>query len=245
MRAGAENNAGLLHDPEPAIEEPLFHLELGNAVAQQAADPVVALEHGHQVTGAIELLGGGQARGPGADHRDALARAGRGRLGGDPAFVEGALDDGQLDALDGHGIVVDPEHARALARSRAETTGPLREVVRRVQAIECLAPVVLVDQVVPVRNDVAQRAALVAERDAAVHAPGRLLGEVLDRVGQVVLAPVPQTLADGPRRRLLALDLEEAGDLTHWSRPAPRRSAGAPQRAPAPRPSAPACSRAA
>src|SRR5262249_60700699 len=137
-------------------------------------------------------------------------------------------------------VVVDPEHARALARRRAETAGPLREVVRRVQAVERLTPVVLVDQVVPVRDDVPERTALVAERDAAVHAPRSLLREVLDRVGQVVLAPVPQPLGDGPRRRFLTLDLEEAGDLTHWSPPAPRRSAGAPRRATAPRPWRPA-----
>src|SRR5262249_6741061 len=142
VRPGTEDDAGLLHDPEPAVEKTLFHLELGNAVAQQTADPVVALEHGRQVAGPIQLLGGREARRPGAHHRDAFARTGRGRLGGDRAFVEGALDDGQLDALDGHRIVVDPEHARALARRRAETTGPLREVVRRVQAVERLAPVV-------------------------------------------------------------------------------------------------------
>src|SRR5262245_13682885 len=183
MRPCAEDDAGLLHDPEPAVEEPLLHLELGNAVAQQAADPVVALEHGYGVAGAVQLLGGGEAGGTGAYHGHALARASRRLLGAHPAFVERALDDGQLDTLDRHRVVIDPEHARALARRRAETAGPLREVVRRVQAVERLTPVVLVDQVIPVRDDVPERTALVAERDAAVHAPRGLLREVLDRVG--------------------------------------------------------------
>ena len=245
VRVGPEDDAILLHHSKPPVDEPLLHLELGNAVAQQAADPVVALEHGHRVAGAVQLLGGGETRRPRAHHRDALARAGRGRLGTDPAFVERALDDRQLDALDRHRVVVDPEHARPLARRRAETSGPLREVVRRVQAIERLAPVVLVDQVVPVRDDVSQRTALVTERNAAVHASRGLLRQVVDRVGQVILTPVPEPLGDGTRGRLLPLDLEEPGDFTHWARPARRRSAGAPRRAPAPRPGAPACSRAA
>src|SRR5262249_61449921 len=209
---------------ERAGEEPLLHLELGNAVAQQAADPVVALENGYGVAGAVQLLGGGEAGGTGASPRRALARASRRLLHAYPAFVERALDDGQLDPLDRHRVVVDPEHARALARRRAETAGPLREVVRRVQAVERLTPVVLVDQVVPVRDDVPERTALVAERDAAVHAPRSLLREVLDRVGQVVLAPVPPPPGDGPRRRVLAVGLWRAGELTHWVLRASRRS---------------------
>ncbi len=40
---------------EPAIEHPLLHLELGDAVAQQPADAVALLEHGHAVAGAVEL----------------------------------------------------------------------------------------------------------------------------------------------------------------------------------------------
>ena len=38
-------------------------------------------------------------------------------------------------------------------------------------------PVVAPDQVVPLRDEVAERAALVAERDAAVHAAAGLLGD--------------------------------------------------------------------
>ena len=52
--------------------------------------------------------------------------------------------------------------------------GELREVVRGVQPVDRLAPLVAVDQVVPVRDEVPERAALVAERDAAVHAARRL-----------------------------------------------------------------------
>ena len=71
------------------------------------------------------------------------------------------------------GSCVDAEHARRLARRRAQPAGELREVVRRVQPVDRVPPVVAVDEVVPVGDQVAERAAVVAERDAAVHAaPG-------------------------------------------------------------------------
>src|SRR3546814_14756643 len=50
----------------------LLHLELGDAVAQQAADLVGALIDRDRVTRAGELLGGSQARGTGTDDRDGL-----------------------------------------------------------------------------------------------------------------------------------------------------------------------------
>src|SRR5215467_396831 len=246
VSARPEPHAGLLHQREAAVDEALLHLELGNAVAQQPADPIVTLEHGHQVPGAVELLGGGEAGRARAHHGDCLAGAGRRSLDADPALVERALDDRDLDALDRNRIVVDPEHARALTRRRAEAPRPLREVVRRVQAIDRLAPLVLVHEVIPVGDDVAERAALVTERNAAIHAPRSLLRQLVDRIGQVVLLPVAHALGDRARRRLLALDLEEAGDLTHrWSRRARRRSAGGLRPWRAPRRAARACSRAA
>src|SRR5439155_56847 len=133
------------------------------------------------------------------------------------------------------GDVVDLEHTRALARRGAEPARPLGEVVRRVQALDRLAPVALVHEVVPVGDDVPEGAALVAERDAAVHTPRRLLLELVLREGEIDLLPVADPLLDRARRPLLALDLEKPGDLTHsWPRRARRTSARAPRPAPAP-----------
>jgi len=108
-----------------------------------------------------------------ADDRHALARAAGGHLRGDPTLVPRAVDDGHLDLLDGHRVGVDAQHARGLARRRAQAAGELGEVVRGVQPLDGITPVVAVDEVVPVGDEVAERAAVVAERDAAVHAaPG-------------------------------------------------------------------------
>ena len=109
--------------------------------------------------------------GPGADHADAATGALRGRLRHDPAFVPRAIDDRDLDLLDRHRVAfVDLEHACGLARRRAQAAGELREVVRPVQLLDRLLPAVAIDEVVPVRDQVPERAAVVAERDAALHA---------------------------------------------------------------------------
>ena len=77
---GAELGALGPHLLEAAVEVALLHLELGDAVAQQAADAVGPLEHDDVVAGAGELLGGGQAGGARADDGDPLAGAHGGEL---------------------------------------------------------------------------------------------------------------------------------------------------------------------
>ena len=95
-----------------------------------------------------------------------------------PALLERALDDRQLDRLDRHRIVVDAEHARALARRRAQPSGPLGKVVGRVQPVARRLPALAVDEIVPVGDQVAERTALMAERNAAVHAARALVAHL-------------------------------------------------------------------
>ena len=78
--AGAELGALGAHLLQPPVEDPLLHLELGDAVAQQPADAVGALEHDDVVAGAGQLLGGGEAGRAGADDGDPLAGALQRRL---------------------------------------------------------------------------------------------------------------------------------------------------------------------
>jgi hypothetical protein len=55
----------------------------------------------------------------------------------------------------------------------------------------------------------------VAEGDAAVHAAGALLLELVGGPGQHDLLPVAHALLDGTVGLLVALELDEAGDLAH------------------------------
>src|SRR5262245_8099736 len=79
LHAGAELHALGAHEIEPPIEETLLELEIRYAVAQQPADAIRALEHGDVMSGAVQLIRRGQARGSGADNRDAPAGTSRGR----------------------------------------------------------------------------------------------------------------------------------------------------------------------
>jgi hypothetical protein len=77
QHAGAEGDALGFHLRHARSIRRLVHLEVGDAVAQQAADAAVLLEHRHVVAGARQLLRGGQAGRAGADDGDLLAGLGR------------------------------------------------------------------------------------------------------------------------------------------------------------------------
>ena len=172
--AGPEAGAFGLHLLQPAVHVLFFHLEIGDAVTQEPADLVVALVDGDGVADAGQLLRDGEPGGAGTDDGDRLvAEAGR-RQRVDPAVLERLVHDRDLNLLDCHGRLVDAQHAGRLARGRAEPPGELREVVGGVQPLHRFLALVPPDQVIPLGNQVAQRAALVAERDAAVHAAAGL-----------------------------------------------------------------------
>ena len=248
--ARLEAYAFLHHLPQAPVDVALLELEVGDAVAEQAADAVRLLEDRDPVAGAIQLLRRGQPRRSGADDGDPFSRARRGRLGPDPALAEGALDDGVLDGFDGHRRLVDPQHARGFAGSGADAAGEFRKVVGGVQHADRFLPPVAVDQVVEVRDHVVERAAGVAEGHAAIHAARALRANLLLGEFGVNLEPVVDAYADRAPLRRLARELFEAGDFTHAA-PAlfPWAGAGAPGLDPRPsvrswRVPAPVCIRA-
>ncbi len=133
----------------------------------------------------------------------------------DPAVFPRLVGDRVLDRLDADRVVVDVERARRLARRRAHASGELREIVGRVQRLDRALPVLLVNEVVPVRNDVVDRAAAHAERRAAIHAAralhaGLLVGEPRDE-----FAPVPDAFLRRLVRFCQPLELHESRDLPH------------------------------
>ncbi len=216
---------------QTAVEHSLLHLELGDAVAQEAAGLLGPLEHHHLVAGPSQLLRTGQAGRARAHDGHFLAGPFPGQLAGHPALGPGSLGDLVLDPFDGHRLGVDPEHARGLARCRAEPARELREVVGRVQPLDGGGPVVPPDQVVPLGDQVPERAPLVAERDPAVHAPPGLATGPLGLEGLVDLVPVPDAHRHRPAPGQLAAPLQEPGRLTHGPPPSPPP----PPRSPRPR----------
>lgn len=104
----------------------------------------------------------------------------------DAPFLKRPVDDRHLHRLDRDRRLVDPQHARPLARRRAHAPRELREVVRLEQPVERVAPLARRDERVELGHLVAERAArrgLVAEGRAAVHAAGGLGRELVGVLG--------------------------------------------------------------
>ncbi len=225
LRVVHELDALLREDRHAAVDHLLLELGVGDAEAHHPAGAFVALEHGHAVAAAVELVGDREAGRPGSDHRDRLAGPpGRG-AGHDPTLVERALGDRQLDLLDRDRIVVDREHARRFARSGTDPAGELREVVGGVELIDRLAPLAAIDEIVPVRDQVAERAALVAERDPAVHAASALAAQLILGLDQEVLLVIVHPLIRVSLVKADPVDLQESAELSHQRETAASRSA--------------------
>src|SRR4029077_6093638 len=154
---------------------------------------------------------------PRTNNGDSLACTYYGRLGLDPSLFPGALHDCFFDYLDRDGRLIDPQHAGGFAGGRTDPSCKLRKIVGGMQDADGFLPVIAINQVVPVRNNVGDRTASVAKRNAAVHAarglhPYFLFGEWL-----IHLEVVVDTLRDRAARRRLACVFLEACNLTHRS----------------------------
>ena len=214
--AGLELHALGNHLFQAAVEHGLFQLEVGNAVTQQAAQPVVLLEHDHLVAGAGQLLGGGQSRRPRADDGRLPAGFHFRPQGLDPILGKRPLGNLILDLLDVDGPIVQGQGASRFARSGTDAAGDLGKVVGRVQIGGRFPPAVPIDQFVELGNPVAQGAAhRMAIRDAAVHAAGGLL--VQDAIHQrlVDFVPVLDPLLDRTMADLDPRILQKTGGIGH------------------------------
>ena len=115
-----------------------------------------------------------------------------------------------LDELDGDGRLIDAQHAGGLAGRGADAAGELGEVVGGVQAANGALPAAVVDQVVPVGDEVVDRAAGVAEGHAAIHAAGALLALLFFGERLVDFEPVVDALFGLAARGLLAFEFQES-----------------------------------
>ena len=212
---GDERDSLGAHLLDTAIEHVLFQLEVGDSVAHQTADAVVLFVDGDGVAGAAQLLRGGQARGSAANNGNTLSGVVLGRLRLDPAFLPATFNHRTLDELDGDRRLIDAEDTCGLARRGADAAGELREVVGGVEAANGGLPTAVVDKVVPVGNEVVDRAAGMAKRYAAIHAAGTLLALFFFGKWLVDLEPVMDPLLNLAAGGLLALNLKKAGILTH------------------------------
>ena len=122
------------------------------------------------------------------------------------------FDDGKLVFLHRHRVAVEAAGAGRLAQGGAHPPGKLREAVGLGEPGQGLAQVSGIDQIVPLRRQVVERAPDdhasqlhpgLAEGHAALHTPGRLTAALLLREHGVELVPV----VDARQRRLAGVTL--------------------------------------
>src|SRR6516225_5410739 len=166
--------------------------------------------------GPAQLLRGGHSGRPGADDGHALAGLDTRRGGKHPSLLPRAVDDRVLDLLDRDRVALsDLEHARGLARRGTQAPCELGEVVGRMELGDRVAPAVAIYEVVPVGDQVPQRAPVVTERHAAVHAASPLLAQVGNRPREQELAVVAGALGRVALGNAVALDTKKAPQLAH------------------------------
>src|SRR5262249_23950708 len=84
-----------------------------------------------------------------------------------------------------------------------------------VQALDGRTGAIAIDEIVPVGDQVAERAALMAKGNAAVHAARGLILQGRRRVGEIDLLPVLDAFVHWTRWQLLPRDFDATGGLSH------------------------------
>jgi hypothetical protein len=196
---------------QTTIKVLLLHFEFWNAITQKAARTVGPLKNNHIVPCTRQLLCGGQPSRPRTDDSDATASPKLRTLWLDPSLRPSAIDDFDLNLLNGHRILIDANDACCFTRCRAEPTCEFRKVIGCVQAIDGVSPAISKHQIVPVGNQISEWTSVVAERDTAVHASAGLFANLGDRKVFVDLFPISQANGNLSPRRKLAVVLHESG----------------------------------
>ena len=215
LHIGAEKHTLGLHLRHTAIDEGLLHLEVRDAVAKQSADAVGFLEHRGRMSSASQLLGAGQAGRTRPHHGHPFAGAARRHLRHDPALFPPLVDDGALNGFDCYRRVDNVERAGGLAWGGANAAGELRKVVGGVQVLQRRLPLVPIDQGIEVGDLIVDRAAIVAKRDATIHATGCLAVQGFRRQRTDEFLPVVQSVLRLFIATILAVCFQEAGELAH------------------------------
>ena len=218
IHAIVEMHAFRLHLDNAAVDYMFFHLEIGNAIAQQTARLGVFLIDMDFVPSARELLRAGKPRGSRTDNGGTFlpvfAPAGSGLI---QPFA-------QARSTIAHSMVLIVTGLSSMFSVQAASQAPgkswpvsLRKVIGRMKIAGRLLPIGAVDEIVPIWDLIVDRATAVAKRDAAIHAARRLiLGRFLGKRDHEFLV---MTNPVGRRRiaPVAPVDFKEAGYLAHPS----------------------------
>ena len=167
---GFENNSFFFELSQPAVDYVFIQFEIRNAVTQQSADAVVFFKNSNGVSFAVELLSGSQSCWTGTNHSHFFTRSGFGRSSLDHPFYESHFGNSCFVFTNGYRCLTQIEYARFFARCRTNSSGKIREIIGFMQHFNGFFPSSLVNQILPFRHFVAERACPVTKRNAAIHA---------------------------------------------------------------------------
>ena len=223
------------HLDRAPVDQVLLHFEIGDAITQQSTNSVAFLEDGNSMSGAGQLLGAGKACRAGTYNRHCTSSLLFGYLRGDPPFLEPAINNGTFDRFDGHRIVVDIKRASRFTWRGTNAAGEFGEIVGGMQHGQRVLPVIFVNQVVPVGDDVVYRTAFMAIRNAAIHAARSLIAQFPFGERKREFTIVLQTFFRREVIPFTPFDFEEAGFFAHYLTlipplPTPLHSARFPKR---------------
>ena len=188
-----EGDAAVDQMLRPAANDLLLELEVGDAIDEQAADPVVAVVDMDLPAPPAQFFRRRHAAGAGADDADALLVFDPRLDRLDPASLPGRVGNVFLDRADGDSAVAglfDDAVAFAQAVLRADAAADLRHVVGRRGDLVGLLQAPFGGQQQPVGNVVAERAMHLAVGHTALRAAARLFGRALGGIFVVDLVEV-------------------------------------------------------
>ena len=173
-----EGHALSFHLFHALIDQLLLELEVGNTVTKQATNTIVFLVNRDVMSSTRKLLSTGETGGTRSHNRYTFACSGLWRLGRYPPFGPGFVDNCVLNGFDSNSVIVNVQRTSGFTRSRTNSPGELRKIIGRVQYINRPTPVLVINQIVPVGDDVVDGAPVVTKGDATVHATSGLFARL-------------------------------------------------------------------
>src|SRR3984893_5287076 len=167
------------------------------------------------MSSAIQLLRSCKPGRPRTYHGDSFARARFGKLGLDPSLFPGPVDNRFFDQLNRDWRLIDAQYASRFAGGGTNAAGKLREIIGGGQYAERFFPVIAINEVIPVRNDIGDGTPGVAKRNAAIHAARGLHAHFLFRKRLVNLEIIVDAFFNRAPSPHLAGVFLKPGDFTH------------------------------
>ena len=225
IASGPELNAFLFQDRHLAVNDLLLQLHVRDSVAEESSCLVLPLEYCHRMSSPVEKIRGSQSGRTGTDHRNLLARAHFRRTGFCIPLLVCIFNDRVLIALRRHRILVQTAGAGILTECRTYTGCEFREIVCLCKAVVRFLPVAVIDQVIPLRHQIVERASArhphqvhtgLTEGHAARHAARALYLLFLLRQGRIELIEMLNPLEGLLRRLILSRIFHKSCWFSHF-----------------------------